>query len=525
MHKLFSLFLLTILIGAFCVNENVWPVPKYRVFGDITRRFDPHFKFVFPKGDCDALKYAIPKYSKIFKTASLPEVVSKEVSPTPLTQIAISIDSCDTTKLDIDINEAYALYITSSSPTIAITAETYVGALYALETLAQLIYIDETGPFIRSVPIRIEDQPRLKWRGMMLDSARHFLTVSKIKEMMEIMVTARFNVFHWHLTDAQAIPLGIHAMKDVAHAAAYSTRAIYSRSDIEEIVQFGLVRGIKVMPEIDVPGHSYAWGLYDKEFVSQCPDRYAKNINNWPMNPASDKLMNMLTQVFAEFKEIFPFSHAHIGFDEPCMSCWTQSKTKSVQDFIKKTGLDGRGIYNYFLDKMSRMVTDSGLTPVGWGEIYRKTDGKAPKSMIVEAWAFNDFFKEAIQKGYKVLLAHGFYLDQQVPSPSRTTHYLWGDTFYDFLGVDPLNGLSKEEQKSVLGGEIPMWGEQVNNRMIVSRVFPRAFGASATFWSDVQEYDVTATRYVINDLSCRMNGRGHDMGPMYAGYCMYADVE
>ena len=231
-----------------------------------------------------------------------------------------------------DASERYVLSLHETSGKLS--ADTEVGLLRGLETFAQLVRwmgADLGGYAIGPLPLVIEDAPRFAWRGLMVDTARHFLPVGHIFKTVDGMAAMKLNVFHWHFSDAQSFSYRSDVYPLLSEHGAYTPASSYSREQVAEVVQYAFARGIRVVPEFDVPAHSASWGKGYPELVAACEDTlkageadgdFEKQVDKVAMRPLADTTWTFLDKFFREVLETFPDPYIHLGTDEVNGDCW-----------------------------------------------------------------------------------------------------------------------------------------------------------------------------------------------------------
>ncbi len=322
--------------------------------------------------------------------------IAKKVKPQPLP------DSDESYKLTVDANG------------VNISANTRFGALRAMETLLQLM---QNGAENTSIPwVTIEDSPRFPWRGLLLDSARHFLPIPDIKRQIDGMAAAKLNVLHWHLTDDQGWRFTSKRYPKLTQLA--SDGLFYTPEQMREIVRYAAERGIRVVPEIDMPGHASAIAVAYPELMS-APGPYAMERHWGVLKPVLDPT-KAATYTFAdamvsELAAIFPDPYLHIGGDEVDDSQWKANAT--IQTFMRDNKLaDSHALQAYFNRKLETILEKHHRQMVGWDEIYHPD---LPKSILIQSWQGQDALGQVAQNGYKGILSTGFYLDQ----PQSTAYH------------------------------------------------------------------------------------------------------
>lgn len=322
--------------------------------------------------------------------------IAKKVKPQPLP------DSDESYKLTVDANG------------VNISANTRFGALRAMETLLQLM---QNGAENTSIPwVTIEDSPRFPWRGLLLDSARHFLPIPDIKRQIDGMAAAKLNVLHWHLTDDQGWRFSSKRYPKLTQLA--SDGLFYTPEQMREIVRYAAERGIRVVPEIDMPGHASAIAVAYPELMS-APGPYAME-RHWGvlkpvLDPTKEATYTFADAMVSELAAIFPDPYLHIGGDEVDDSQWKANA--AIQRFLRDNKLaDSHALQAYFNRKLETILEKHHRQMVGWDEIYHPD---LPKSILIQSWQGQDALGQVAQNGYKGILSTGFYLDQ----PQSTAYH------------------------------------------------------------------------------------------------------
>lgn len=309
-------------------------------------------------------------------------------------------------------NEAYKLTLNNHGITIA--AATDLGVLHALTSLLQLA--GETGP-VQLPYVTIEDAPRFAWRGVLLDSVRHFLPVAAIKRQLDGMAAAKLNVMHWHLTDDQGWRFESSAYPKLTELAANGQ--FYTRAQIKAVIAYAHERGIYVLPEVDMPGHASAIAVAYPELMSapgpyQPEDRWG--VHKPLLNPANKAVYTFAETILQEVSELFPFSYVHIGGDEVDPEHWENNE--QIQAFMAKHKLaDAHALHTYFNARLAKVLAGLNRSMIGWDEVLHPD---LPEDTVVQSWRGPDALGRAVNAGHPALLSTGFYLDQP---QSSAYHY------------------------------------------------------------------------------------------------------
>ena len=398
----------------------------------------------------------------------------------------------------VDEDESYKLTVSSTGAQI--TAATDVGAMHAMETFLQLT--DMRSGACRLPAVTIDDAPRFRWRGFMLDVSRHFETIAVIKRNLDAMAVAKLNVFHWHLSDDQGFRAESKKFPKFTEVA--SDGLFYSQDQMRDVVAYARARGIRVVPEFDMPGHTSSWLLAYPEIgagedIKAMPITFG--IPQAELDPSNEKTFKFLDTFIAEMAEIFPDAYFHIGGDETKGKGWLENPR--IAEFMKKKGFDKpEQLQAYFNQRLLPILTKHGKKMMGWDEILTP---ELPKDIMVQSWRGEKSLSAGAQQGYVGILSAPYYLDAQKSSEMM------------FL-ADPIpadTALTPDQQKLIWGGEICMWGEQIHPETVDSRVWPRSLAIAERFWSPQSDRDVADMyrRLRIASLELEEVGVTHISGP------------
>ncbi len=372
-------------------------------------------------------------------------------------------------------DENYNLEITDSQAKL--TAPTTVGAMRGLETFLQLLESDKDGFYFPAVSIN--DNPRFAWRGLMIDSARHFMPMEVLRRNLDAMAAVKLNVLHWHLTDDQGFRVETLKLPELHKLG--SDGNFYTQTEIREIIKYAADRGIRVMPEFDMPGHATAWLVSHPEIGSGKPGETYKierqpGIFDPTLDPTNEKTYKLLEVFYKEMSAFFPDAYMHIGGDENEGKQWNANP--KIQAFMKEKGIkDNHQLQTYFNKRLLKFLQKSGKIMMGWDEIFQPD---LPKDVVIHSWRGQKALADAAKLGFTGVLSNGYYIDLMQPA---SQHY----------AVDPIPSdttLTAEEQKRVLGGEATMWSEWVSPETIDSRIWSRMPAIAERFWSPREINDV-----------------------------------
>ncbi|MEO8773258.1 MAG: family 20 glycosylhydrolase [Gelidibacter sp.] len=393
---------------------------------------------------------------------------------------AIKISYQKVGDLNIDLDESYDLKVDKNG--VNLSATTDVGILRGLETLLQLTTNDPTTYYFSGVSIT--DAPRFVWRGLMIDVSRHFQPVDVLKRNLDAMAAVKMNVFHWHLVDDQGFRIQSKTYPQLTDLA--SDGLFYTQAQVKDIVAYAANLGIRVVPEIDVPGHGSAILTAFPNLGSKPGYNYHIERNSGVFDPTLDPTNEdtyvFLENLFTEIVPLFPDSYFHIGGDENEGKHWDENK--DIQKFKKKHGLKtNHDLQTYFNIKLEKILNKLGKNLVGWDEILTPN---MPTTAVIHSWrgvsdgrATGSSLIEAAKKGYNTILSNGFYIDRM---ESVESHYL----------TEPIGDikLTQEETARILGGEATMWAELTTSLTIDSRIWPRTIAIAERLWSQKEVNDV-----------------------------------
>ncbi|KMK18608.1 beta-N-acetylhexosaminidase [Pluralibacter gergoviae] len=350
------------------------------------------------------------------KNPTIAIVIAKKVPPVPLP----------------DSDERYKLVVDESG--VKLTANTRFGALHGIETLLQLIH---NGPNNTAIPyVTIDDAPRFPWRGLLLDPARHFLPVEDIKRQIDGMAAAKLNVLHWHLTDDQGWRFASTRYPKLQQLA--SDGQYYTQAQMKEVVRYAAERGIRVVPEIDMPGHASAIAVAYPELMS-APGPYQME-RRWGvlkpvLDPTKEATYAFAEAMVSELAAIFPDPYLHIGGDEVDDSQWKNNP--DIQRFMREHRLaDSGALQAYFNRRLEAILEKHHRQMVGWDEIYHPD---LPKSILIQSWQGQDALAEVAKNGYRGILSTGFYLDQ----PQYTAYHYRNEPVPQ--GLDGVDNIGETE--------------------------------------------------------------------------------
>ena len=408
--------------------------------------------------------------------------------------LALSVDGPGETIQSVDEDESYSLDVTPSGARLH--AATVVGAMRGLETLQQLVQSDAAGYFLPAVSIH--DTPRFRWRGLMIDCGRHFMPIDVIRRALDGMAAVKLNVFHWHLSEDQGFRMESRAFPKLAELG--SDGLFYTQEQAREIVTYARARGIRVVPEFDMPGHTTAWFVGYPDLASAPgPFEIERQFGVFDpvMDPTRESTYKFLDAFIGEMAAIFPNPFMHIGGDENNGEEWKANPR--IQTFMREHKLqDTAALQNYFNQRLLKILEKHGKHMIGWDEILIPG---LPKDIVVQSWRGFDSLSAGAKNGYRSILSAGYYLNLM---GTAEAHYM----------VDPLpqsNDLTAEQQARILGGEACIWTEQTTPQDIDSRIWPRTAAIAERLWSprEVNNVDDMYRRLRVESVRLEALGLQH----------------
>jgi hexosaminidase len=400
---------------------------------------------------------------------------------------------------DLDDDESYSLAIDSDDARV--TAATEWGVLRGIATLVQINAVGRVLP-----GVLIADAPRFTWRGLMVDGARHFISVGTLLRTLDAMALVKLNVLHLHLTDDQAFRFGSRAFPELAELG--SDGNFYSEDDLGEIVTRAAELGIRVVPEIDMPGHTTSWLAAHPEWgtvpeTRQPSDRFG--VHSACLDPTREDVYDALGRLFDDVARVFPDRFVHIGGDEVNPKWWQESS--AVQRFMRERGFaDVDALQNHFNARLADMLIERGRMLIGWDEIAH---GDLPRTSVVQSWRGGASRDRAIAQGFDCVFSAGYYLDffypadlhyaydpespadelirldERVRADPRVAHVRDGLGWAAEFAGRAISGVKAGATPPgrVLGGEACMWAEIVTNDLFEVRVWGRLPAIAERLWS------------------------------------------
>jgi hexosaminidase len=385
--------------------------------------------------------------------------------------------------------ERYSL--ASANGHVRISADAPLGALRGIETFLQLVQQNTTAAGSTSSPgfsvpdVTIRDEPRFEWRGLSLDVSRHFIPVEGVERTLDGMSAVKLNVLHWHLSDDQGFRI---ESKKYPRLQQYGSDGMYyTQADVRGIIAYARDRGIRIVPEFDMPGHAASW-LPGYPQLGTHAGSYeivrGAGIFGSLIDPTKESTYRFLDNFVGEMAKLFPDEYFHIGGDEVNPKEWMDNS--GIRAFMSKHHLaGGAALQTYFNQRLVKIVAKHHKHMEGWDEVLIPG---LPKTVVIQSWRGQESLWQAARDGYQGLLSAGYYLDLMQPA---SQHY----------AVDPMKlppetierlqtenkpippALTPAQQKFILGGEAAMWEELATAENLDAKLWPRLAAIAERFWS------------------------------------------
>ncbi|MDQ2842003.1 MAG: beta-N-acetylhexosaminidase [Acidobacteriota bacterium] len=395
-------------------------------------------------------------------------------------------------------DESYSLAVTNGQ--IRIASDKPLGAMRGIDTFLQLvgqnIIVNGAGNVGFSVPaVTIRDDPRFPWRGLSLDVSRHFIPVDGIKRTIDGLSAVKLNVLHWHLSDDQGFR--VESRKYPRLQQYGSDNMFYTQARIRDIIGYARDRGVRIVPEFDMPGHAASWLPGYPKLGVEPGTAYeivrGAGIFGHLLDPTKESTYKFLNGFVGEMAKLFPDEYFHIGGDEVNPKEWNDDP--HVRAFMRKHKLaDGNALQTYFNQRLLKIVTRHGKHMEGWDEILQPD---LPKSIVVQSWRGQPSLWQGAREGFQGILSAGYYLDLMYPAsyhysidpmkvpPPAPGHKEEAESPADGEKLKPGTpaDLTAEQAKLILGGEAAMWEELATAENLDAKLWPRLAAIAERFWS------------------------------------------
>ncbi|KAJ0972223.1 hypothetical protein J5N97_020182 [Dioscorea zingiberensis] len=491
--------------GALADDVNLWPMPVSVSRGSHTLYLSRDFALKTDgsklSGESGILKDGFERMVELVRESRAIEGHVK-TSGNVLAGLHVVVSSSDDA-LYYGVDESYKLSIPASGDPIYghIEAASVYGALHAFQTFSQLCNLNFKTRTVElhAAPWDIHDQPRFSYRGLLIDTSRHYQPLSTIKKVIDAMAYSKLNVLHWHIVDRESFPIEIPSYPKLWNGA-YSYYERYTVADAQEVVQYAGIRGINVLAEIDVPGHATSWGI---GYPSLLPSAKCQE----PLDVSNEFTFKVIDGILADFSKVFKFKFVHLGGDEVDTSCWVTSP--HVKKWLVNHKMNESEAYKYFVLRAQSIAAKHGYEPINWEETFNNFGNELNPKTVVHNWLGGGVAPKVVAAGLRCIVSNQdkWYLDHL------------DTTWQEFYMNEPLTNISiPKQQKLIIGGEVCMWGETVDASNIEQTIWPRAAAAAERLWTPLEKLanDPKLVTARLARFRCLLNRRGVAAAPVSA---------
>ncbi|EFJ14804.1 hypothetical protein SELMODRAFT_423424 [Selaginella moellendorffii] len=558
----------------------LWPQPQIvEAIDKSCHLISPTFTISVPAGSPKLLRAAASRYKRQVCTekwsaVSIQARISSQSAQATISRLVISVSDLRA-GLQNGVDESYTLVV-SEGDSASIVSNTTWGALHGLETFSQLVQFDsQARKLFISYGVRITDWPLYSHRGLLLDTSRNFFPVKDILRTIQALSYNKLNVFHWHISDSHSFPLRLESEPELSKKGSYGPEFTYSRQDVKRIVAFARSRGVRVVPEIDAPGHTASWGAAYPEMLT-CLGKmwWDPNTQNWSkrmasepgagqLNPLHPKTYQVLKHIIEEVTALFPDSFYHAGADEIAPGCWNASE--ELSRLVSSGNATMGSLLELFVNRTYPMIASRNKTVVYWEDILLdaavnvSADLLPRESTVIQTWNNGAINTKAVTSaGYRAVVSSSDFLyldcgrgdflfnDSRFDQPNRTVvppslsitgddasfnyggsggswcaPYKTWQRIYDF---DLAYGLTRQEAALVIGAEAALWSELADANVLDGLVWPRTSALAEVTWSGNRDSSskkrTTEAGKRLVEWRERMVSRGVAAHPMMPRWCI-----
>ncbi|CAH4029107.1 probable beta-hexosaminidase fdl isoform X3 [Pieris brassicae] len=466
-----------------------------------------------------------------------------DIGPTREVVVRVAVNGSIDPRLLISTNESYKLTMRPSDNVlyVDIAAYSFCGARHGFETLSQLIWIDPyAGSLLALEAASIEDSPKFKFRGLLLDTARNFFPVNEIIRTIDAMAANKLNTFHWHISDSQSFPLKLNSVPQLTQHGAYGPGAIYTSEDVRNVVKRAKLRGIRVLIEVDTPAHvgrAWSWG----PAAGFGPLAHCVEVEPWSaycgeppcgqLNPKNPHVYKILEKVYSEIIQLTGVDDIfHLGGDEVSERCWTQhfNDTDPMDLWLEFTNRAMTALQRANGGKLPEvtLLWSSRLTRSPYLERLDK------KRFAIQIWGASRWpeSRAVLDSGFRSILSHvdAWYLDCGFGSWRDSSdghcgpYRSWQQIYEHRPWIEEMIGMATgAEPWRIDGGEVCLWTEQSGPGGVDARLWPRSAAVAERLWSDRPE-GATADVYLRLDTQrTRLLAKGVEAMPLWPRWCTH----
>lgn len=505
--KIISILFITLLMSTYKQNNEIFPglvpAPTHIEFADGELRLGDALDLDYNPKDKNLKNIIRLTKSEL---SSIGYSVTDSDSDEAHTRVSINIDQNIT-----ETPESYNLKIAPQG--IDISGSDYAGLFYGLQTLVQILETTKINNSPAVASVLIEDRPRFRWRGMLLDVARHMFPADFIKRYIDIIAAHKMNVFHWHLTEDQGWRMPIKKYPKLKDIAAWRKETLvghyrdkphqfdgkpyggfYTREEIKDIIDYASDRSVTIVPEIEMPGHATAaLSAYPQLSCTGGPHEAETvwGVHKEVFCAGNEETFDFLENVLEEVAQIFPGPYIHIGGDECPKTRWAECE--KCQARIADEGLkDEHELQSYFIKRIEKILEKFDKRLIGWDEILE--GGLAPNA-VVHSWRGMDGGIEAANAGHEVIMSPTTYVyfdyyqsEDRKNEPLAIGGYLPLSKVYEFEPVP--HDIDKDKRHLILGGQANLWTEYIpTTKQAEYMLLPRVCALAEAVWSPKNKKD------------------------------------
>ncbi len=473
------------------------PLPSDATLGDGYLRLDNEFRVALTGVREPRLERAAKRFAHVVRQLTESRPLASEKTQGP--RVAVMVEESSDAAPGAPDDESYVLTVSPGG--VLLEARKTHGALHGLQTLVQLIVSSPDG---YQVPVvRIVDRPRFAWRGLLIDAVRHWMPAEVIKRNLDAMAAVKLNVFHWHLTNDQAFRVESRRFPRLHELG--SDGNYYTQEEVRSIVEYAWDRGISVVPEFDMPGHTTSWFVgYPGLASASGPYTVSRKFGGHKatMDPTKNGTIELVFEFLSEMVSLFPGRFIHLGGDEVDPEDWQSNA--AIRAYMREHSLEGpRDLLVDFHNRIQSFLHNHGRETIGWDPLVAPGLDRA---VVIESVRGQRWVAEAIRRGNRAIASSEYYMDAMLPA---SYHYL----------KDPFDGevsdATDEQRALILGGEASMWTEFVTAANVDSRLWPRTAAVAERLWSprEIRDVDDLYRRLPAVSRQLEAIGLAHKSGP------------
>jgi hexosaminidase len=515
---------------------SLWPHPTGSVSTGSEQLFVvPSFAFRLTGATADSsvMIKAADRYVQLINAAAseVPQDSAPLLASCSVDVSSVLVDAGEERKtLQQGMDEAYSLQVSGGQDAVcSIEARTVWGALRALETFTQLLTREGPSVVLSGAPVQISDAPAYSHRGLMIDTSRHYLDVRTIEHVVDTVSMSKMSVLHWHAVDAESFPLLTPSSPHLGEGA-YSASAVYSMQDVAHLVAYAADRGVRLIVEVNSPGHAASWTHGYPDVMAKCFKKYSYNYNDFAVNPTLDKTYDVVGGAIADVLAQTQDAFMHLGGDEVVYGCWDEDA--DIAAYKEEHGIDSNDqLYGMYISRAGGMAGALGATPVHWQEAFIAFDRS--EGAAKDAFQFQPGTAFQVWQGDGTLVSDITAANFScIASPNAYWYLDYATSTWDVMYYyDPAASLTDTQRMKLMGGEAVMFAEMVDGDNFDSQTQPRATAVAERLWSDRSalpddasanpryDTDKDETKARLMDMRCRMRGRGVRAAPIAPDYC------